>query len=123
VEAFVSHPRHRLDAVIHNPTRFSIMAALMEADRAEFRFVRDTVEVTDSVLSQHVTTLEQKGYVQVTKGQAGRRPRTWLSATSAGRTAFNTHLALLVQIAESASGTRGEETGDGDREGRASAPM
>jgi DNA-binding MarR family transcriptional regulator len=106
VEAFVSHPRHRLDAVIHNPTRFSIMAALMEADRAEFRFVRDTVEVTDSVLSQHVTTLEQNGYVKVTKGQAGRRPRTWLSVTPAGRTAFNTHLAPLIQIAEPAPGAR-----------------
>jgi DNA-binding MarR family transcriptional regulator len=95
----MTHPRHRLDAVIHNPTRFSIMAALLPADRVEFRFIRDTVEITDSVLSQHVTALEQAGYVTITKGQVGRRPRTWLSATAAGRTAFGAHLAVLNELA------------------------
>jgi DNA-binding MarR family transcriptional regulator len=95
----VNHPRHQLDAVIHNPTRFSIMAALLPADKVEFKFVRDTVEITDSVLSQHVTALEQAGYVKVTKGQVGRRPRTWLSATRAGRAAFDAHLSVLNQLA------------------------
>ncbi|WP_091673212.1 winged helix-turn-helix domain-containing protein [Amycolatopsis marina] len=97
----MTHPRHRLDSVIHSPARFSIMAALLAADKVEFRFVRDTVELSDSALSQHVTTLEQAGYVKVTKGQAGRRPRTWLSATKAGRTAFRDHLALLNELAGS----------------------
>lgn len=95
----MTHPRHRLDAVIHNPTRFSIMAALLPADRVEFRFIRDTVEITDSVLSQHVTALEQAGYLTITKGQVGRRPRTWLSATAAGRAAFSAHLAVLNELA------------------------
>lgn len=95
----MTHPRHRLDAVIHSPTRFSIMAMLIAADKVEFRFIRDTVEITDSALSQHVTTLEQAGYVKVIKGQAGRRPRTWLSATHAGRAAFSSHLAVLNQLA------------------------
>lgn len=93
------HLRHQLDAIIHNPTRFSIMAALMAADKAEFRFVRDTIEVTDSVLSQHLTTLEHAGYVKITKGQLGRRPRTWLSATRAGRKAFTAHLGVLNELA------------------------
>jgi DNA-binding MarR family transcriptional regulator len=95
----MTHPRHRLDAIIHAPTRFSIMAMLVAADKVEFRFIRDTVELTDSALSQHVTTLEQAGYVKVTKGQIGRRPRTWLSATRAGRAAFNNHLVVLNQLA------------------------
>jgi DNA-binding MarR family transcriptional regulator len=76
VETFVTHPRHRLDSVIHSPTRLSIMAALVAADRAEFRFIRDTVELTGSALSQQVTTREQAGYVTVTKGQVGRWPGT-----------------------------------------------
>ncbi|MDB5065374.1 MAG: ArsR family transcriptional regulator [Chloroflexi bacterium] len=54
-----SHPRHRLDAVIHAPVRFSIMATLAAADSAEFSFVRDTVEMSDSVLCKQVATLEQ----------------------------------------------------------------
>jgi DNA-binding MarR family transcriptional regulator len=83
------------------------MAALMAADRAEFRFIRDTVELTDSALSQQVTTLEQAGYVTVTKGQVGRRPRTWLSATPAGRAAFSSHLAVLNELATSSAVPQG----------------
>lgn len=105
----MTHPRHRLDAIIHSPTRFSIMAMLVAAGKVEFRFVRDTVELTDSALSQHVTTLEQAGYVKVTKGQAGRRPRTWLSVTPAGRAAFNNHLAVLNQLATAPPATQDDE--------------
>jgi DNA-binding MarR family transcriptional regulator len=110
VEAAVTHPRHQLDAIIHNPTRFSIMAALLPADKAEFSFIRDTVEITDSVLSQHLTALEQAGYVKITKGQVGRRPRTWLSATRAGRAAFHAHLAVLNQLANWSATPRADPT-------------
>jgi DNA-binding MarR family transcriptional regulator len=96
------HPRHELDEVIHAPVRFSIMATLAAASKAEFGFVRDTVEVSDSVLSKQVTTLEKAGYVKVTKGYVGKRPRTWLALTPEGLTAFNNHLATLRAIAESA---------------------
>jgi DNA-binding MarR family transcriptional regulator len=93
----VSHPRHQLDPVFHNSSRFSVMAVLVAADNVEFRFVRDTVEVSDSALSQHVTALENAGYVTVVKGQVARRPRTWLSSTP-GCEAFARHVNVLDQI-------------------------
>jgi len=93
------HARHRLDEVIHAPVRFSIVATLAPLDEAEFSFVRDEVEVSDSVLSKQVTSLEQAGYVKVRKGYVGKRPRTWLSLTSQGRAAFKAHLAALREIA------------------------
>jgi DNA-binding MarR family transcriptional regulator len=95
----MTHPRHQLDPVIHSPVRFAIVAALSGVERAEFQFVRDTVEVSDSSLSQHVTKLEKAGYVRVTKRAAGRRTRTWLSLTRPGRSAFERHLAILNQMA------------------------
>lgn len=94
-----SHPRHRLDAVIHSPVRFSIVATLAGAGQAEFGFVRDTVEVSDSVLSKQVAALESAGYVTVKKGYVGKRPRTWLSLSADGRRAFEDHLAALRDIA------------------------
>lgn len=94
-----SHPRHRLDGVIHSPVRFSIIATLAGADNAEFSFVRDAVEVSDSVLSKQISTLESAGYVKVKKGYVGKRPRTWLSLTVVGRNAFERHLAALREIA------------------------
>jgi DNA-binding HxlR family transcriptional regulator len=93
------HPRHRLNETIHAPVRFSIVAALADADLAEFSFVRDAVEVSDSVLSKQVATLESAGIVKVKKGYVGKRPRTWLSLTAFGRRAFHDHLAALRDIA------------------------
>ncbi|WP_231250221.1 winged helix-turn-helix domain-containing protein [Nocardioides furvisabuli] len=94
-----SHARHGLDEVIHAPVRFSIVAALASVDEAEFALVRDTVEVSDSVLSRQVAQLEAAGYVKVRKGYVGKRPRTWLSLTRAGRTAYRAHLDALRAIA------------------------
>lgn len=103
----MSHPRHELDDVIHSPVRFSIVATLAAAERAEFGFVRDTVEVSDSVLSKQVSTLEQAGYVRVDKGYVGKRPRTWLSLTADGRTAFQSHCAALRAIANTTTSRGG----------------
>jgi DNA-binding MarR family transcriptional regulator len=102
-EADGRHARHRLDAVIHAPVRFSIVAALARVDEAEFAHVRDTIEVSDSVLSKQATQLEAAGYVKVRKGYVGKRPRTWLSLTSAGRAAYARHLAGLRAIAGEAA--------------------
>jgi DNA-binding MarR family transcriptional regulator len=94
------HPRHALDDVIHAPVRFSVMATLAAAEEAEFGFVRDGVQVSDSVLSKTVTALERAGYVEVRKGYVGKRPRTWLRLSEPGRRAFDAHVAALRAIAE-----------------------
>ncbi|NYH55548.1 MULTISPECIES: winged helix-turn-helix domain-containing protein [Nocardiopsis] len=98
----MNHPRSMLDEVIHSPVRFSVVAALAAVDRAEFRFVRDTVEVTDSALSKQVTVLENAGYVRVHKVAVGRRTRTSLSLTREGRAAFERHVRALRDIASGA---------------------
>ena len=72
---------------------------LAAAERAEFGFVRDNVEVTDSVLSKQMSSLQQAGYVKVSKGFVGKRPRTWLSLTKDGRRRFERHLNALREIA------------------------
>jgi DNA-binding MarR family transcriptional regulator len=96
----VSHPRHLLDDVIHSPVRFAIVALLAAAEKAEFGYVRDVVEVTDSALSRQVATLENAGYVHVTKGYVGKRPRTWLALSKEGKAAFAAHCAALRAIAD-----------------------
>lgn len=95
----MSHPRHGLDEHLGHPVRFSIVALLAAADRAEFGFVRDHVEVSDSVLSKQIGSLEEAGYVKVHKGFVGKRPRTWISLTSSGRRMYERHLAALREIA------------------------
>jgi DNA-binding MarR family transcriptional regulator len=93
------HARHALDEVIHAPVRLSIVAALAGVDESEFAHLRDAVEISDSVLSKQAAQLEAAGYVKVRKGYVGKRPRTWLSLTAAGRAAYARHLDALRAIA------------------------
>lgn len=95
----MTHPRHELDDLLGHPVRFSIVALLAGADKAEFSFVRDAVEVSDSVLSKQMSVLEQAGYLRVTKGFVIKRPRTWLSLTRDGRRTLDRHLEALRDIA------------------------
>lgn len=94
------HPRHALDEAIHSPVRLSIMAALAPMKNMEFPLLRDTIEASDSLLSKHMTALEKAGYVEVTKGHVGKRPRTWLSLTSDGRAAYDAYLRALRSLVE-----------------------
>jgi DNA-binding MarR family transcriptional regulator len=98
----LSHPRHALDDLLTHPVRFSMAALLFAASKVEFSFVRNQVEVTDSMLSKQVSLLEQAGYVKVDKGFIGKRGRTWLSLTRDGRRAFERHVAALREIAAAA---------------------
>ena len=91
------------DPVVHAPNRLQICAMLAMVDNAEFSAVRDTIGVSDSVLSKHVRQLEEAGYVALTKATTMSRMRTWLSLTSTGRRAFKAHVAALEQFVAQAS--------------------
>jgi DNA-binding MarR family transcriptional regulator len=95
----LTHPRHALDDLLSHPVRFSVVALLAPAAQIEFSFVRDRVEVTDSMLSKQISLLEQAGYLKVNKAFIGKRGRTWLSLTKTGRRVFERHLAALREIA------------------------
>ncbi|MFE1363345.1 winged helix-turn-helix domain-containing protein [Streptomyces anulatus] len=96
-----------LDGVIHHPTRLTLVAFLSACDEAEFAAVRDGCRVSDSVLSKNASALEAAGYLHVRKGHVGKRPRTWLSLTPAGRQALARHLAALQDLVDAARGAAG----------------
>ncbi|MFH8690111.1 winged helix-turn-helix domain-containing protein [Streptomyces anulatus] len=96
-----------LDGVIHHPTRLTLVAFLSACDEAEFAAVRDGCRVSDSVLSKNASALEAAGYLRVRKGHVGKRPRTWLSLTPAGRQALARHLAALQDLVGAARGAAG----------------
>lgn len=92
----------RFDELIHAPTRLSIVSLLAASDWAEFRFIRDSVALSDSALSKQLTVLEDAGYVQTRKAFLGKRPRTWARLSRAGRVAFHGHVAKLQEIVNQA---------------------
>lgn len=90
--------RARFDDLIHAPTRLSIVSLLAASEWADFKFIRDSVGLSDSALSKQLTTLEEAGYVEIRKGFVGKRPRTSARLTPAGRTAFDGHVTALQDI-------------------------
>ena len=88
----------KFDDLIHAPTRLAIVALLAATEWAEFRYIRDSVGLSDSALSKQLTTLEDSGYVEIDKGFVGKRPRTTARLSAAGRTAFAGHVAALQAI-------------------------
>jgi DNA-binding MarR family transcriptional regulator len=103
----VPHPTNGLDDVVHHRTRLGILAVLREADRVEFGYLRGVLALTDGNLSRHLRTLEDAGYIQVHKGYQGRRPRTWLSLTRAGRRALDQEVAALRALVARLDATTG----------------
>ncbi len=87
--------------LIHQPVRLQIMAALNALDdesQLDFGALRDLLDVTDGNLATHLRKLEDAGYIQVTKTFVGRRPRTYIAITPAGRQAFTQHVQALKEI-------------------------
>ena len=86
------------DELIHAPTRLAIVSLLAASEWADFKFIRDSLGLSDSALSKQLTTLEEAGYAEIRKGFVGKRPRTSARLTRAGRAAFGLHVAALQQI-------------------------
>ena len=94
------------DALIHQPTRLKIMAALKPLpDREPIEFVRlkQLVGATDGNLGAHCTTLEDAGYITIEKDFVDKKPRTRLSLTRKGRRALEDYVAFLRGVVESHS--------------------
>lgn len=87
-----------LDRVIHERGRMAIMSLLAATPELSFIEIRDTLNMTDGNLSVHLRTLQEAGYVAVTKTFQDRRPLTTCSLTAGGRTAFSNYINLLQQI-------------------------
>lgn len=90
----------RFDPVIHAPARLQIMAVLAGVQDAEFALLRQTTEVSDSVLSKHLSQLAEAGYVRLRKAAQDGRQRTWASLTREGRAAFVAHVKALRTLAQ-----------------------
>jgi DNA-binding MarR family transcriptional regulator len=94
----------RFDELIHAPTRLAIVSLLAASESADFKFIRDSVGLSDSALSKQLATLEQAGYVEIRRGFVGKRPRTSARLTRAGRAAFDQHVAALQEMVAGSGG-------------------
>lgn len=91
-----------LDRVIHEKGRLAIMSLLAATDELCFTDLRGTLGMTDGNLTSHIRTLQEAGYVAVTKSFRDNRPLTTCSLTPAGRSAFADYIGFLERIVRQA---------------------
>ncbi len=101
------------DELIHAPSRLQICAMLSPVRWLAFSDIRDSLEISDSALSKHLSALAGAGYVEVSRVRADSRSRRQVALTKPGRTALRGHLAALQAIAAAAEPAMAEEPSPG----------
>ena len=100
------------DELIHAPLRLQICAMLAPVQSLPFADVRDNLEISDSVLSKHLSALVEAGYVEVSRVRANSRSRRQVALTKPGRAALRGHLAALQAIVAAAESDKaGRQSG------------
>lgn len=74
------------------------MSMLAASPELSFTEMRDALNMTDGNLTTHIRTLQESGYVSITKSFQNNRPLTTCSLTPAGHKAFTNYINLLEQI-------------------------
>jgi DNA-binding MarR family transcriptional regulator len=101
------------DAIIHQPVRLKIVAALKvlpQGERLEFVRLKAIVQATEGNLGAHLGTLEGAGYLKVEKDFYGKKPRTRVSLTDVGRRAFSQYVAYLRRILDDGEAAGGSSS-------------
>ena len=87
-----------LDPLIHATARLQLLTTLSAVSEAEFATLRAAIEVSDSVLSKHISTLADAGYVRSRKGVRAGRRTTWIRLTNTDRQTLRKHVAELRRL-------------------------
>ncbi len=95
-----------VDRLVHEPARLTLLSHLYTLEAADFVYLLRHTGLTQGNLSSHLSRLEAAGYVDLTKGFAGKRPRTMVALTPKGREAFEGYLRTMRE----ALGTIGSRT-------------
>lgn len=98
-----------INEIIHQPMRLKVMAAMFAMEsgaEADFTFLRDHLQLTDGNLGAHLEKLESAGYLLVKKTFVGRKPKTYLRLSRAGRRAFEDYIEALRSVIDAATDSK-----------------
>lgn len=104
-----------IDRLIHEPSRYNIMALLYVVKRAEYLFVLNQTEMTSGNLTAHAVKLENAGYLSIQKEFVRRKPKTFLSLTSQGRKAFEAYRSEMHKLFSSSPNHENELPNTNDK--------
>jgi DNA-binding MarR family transcriptional regulator len=91
----------KFDRMIHQPARLAIMAVLAGCKNADFTFLVEVTQLNKGTLSKHLSSLEEVGYIEITKSFKGKYPNTMLALTPIGRRAFQKYRQQYREFSKS----------------------
>ena len=94
----MKHLIHTLNKAFDHRVRLGVMAVLLANESVSFNDLKEVLDLTDGNLASHVAALEKAEYVLVSKQFIGKKPNTTYTATTAGKAAFQQHLATLEKL-------------------------
>jgi len=71
---------------------------LVVNDHADFKELKELLDVTDGNLASHTKALEKEAYIRVEKSFIGRKPNTKYIATDVGKLEFKKHIEALEKL-------------------------
>ncbi|MBC9796506.1 winged helix-turn-helix domain-containing protein [Sinomicrobium weinanense] len=89
---------NNINKAFDHRVRLGIMSVLMVNEYADFKMLKELLDITDGNLASHAKALEQAGYIVVEKRFIGKKPNTRYKVTSPGRKAFKEHLSALEHL-------------------------
>lgn len=94
--------RPQLDRMPTRPVELSILASatVSSVEVVEFKILKSSLQVNDSLLSEYIFSLESVGYVEVAKACVTRYSRISIRATDRGHTTLGEHIPALCDIFE-----------------------
>ena len=89
-----------IDRLIHEPSRLMIVAILYAGGQADFLYLLRQTGLSKGNLSNHLSRLEEAGYIEIEKAFKGKVPQTLLSLTQEGVSAFEDYRSQLKDLVE-----------------------
>lgn len=83
------------DLLLSNRLRAGVLALLADTGDRDFTELAGAMDLANNTLSSHLRRLEDAGYIRLRRGFLGRKPRTQVVMTPAGRSAWLAHLDSL----------------------------
>jgi DNA-binding transcriptional ArsR family regulator len=94
----VQEPITKIDRLIHEPSRYMLMAYLYVVEVADFLFLLRQTGMTWGNLSAHLSKLETAGYVVIEKEFLGKKPHTTVRLSDEGRNAFEEYRGNMKMV-------------------------
>jgi len=94
----VQEPVTKIDKLIHELSRYTIMAYLYVVEVADFLFLLRQTGMTWGNMSAHLSKLETVGYVVIEKEFLGKKPHTTVRLTDQGRNAFEDYRGNMKRV-------------------------